>query len=131
MRSRQPVGSDLFISLALSLLLGTSPASHAAGDPKRGAATFAQECALCHSVQEGRNKLGPSLFGVVGRKAGSIADYIYSAPMKQSNFVWSPDKIDTYIADPQQVVPGDKMKYHGLADEKDRADVIAYLSTLH
>jgi cytochrome c len=131
MRSRQSVGSYLFISLALTLLLAASPASHAAGDPKRGAATFAQECAVCHSTQEGKNKLGPSLFAVVGRKAGSIADYIYSAPMKRSDFVWSPDKIDAYIADPQQVVPGDKMKYHGLAGEKDRADVIAYLNTLH
>ena len=131
MRSRQSVVSDLFNSLAVILLLGTSPTSHAAGDPRRGAATFAQECAVCHSAQEGRNKVGPSLFAVVGRKAGSIADYIYSAPMKRSDFVWSPDKIDAYIADPQQVVPGDKMKYHGLADAQDRADVIAYLNTLH
>ena len=131
MRSRQPVRSGLFISLTLTALLGVSPASHAAGDPKRGADTFAQECAVCHSVQEGRNKMGPSLFAVVGRKAGSIEDFVYSAAMKQSTFTWSPDKIDAYIAHPQQLVPGDKMKYDGLANAQDRADLIAYLNTLH
>ena len=131
MRSRQSLPAVFFVSLTLAGLLGISPASHAAGDPKRGADTFAQECAVCHSVLEGHNKMGPSLFAVVGRKAGSIADYVYSAPMKQSDFAWSPDKLDAYIAHPEQVVPGDKMRYHGLADAKDRADVIAYLNTLH
>lgn len=119
-----------FISLAITALLLGSQASHAAGDPKRGADTFAQECAECHSVKEGKNKKGPSLFAVVGRKAGSIADFVYSEPMKLSAISWSPDKIDAYLAHPKQVVPGGKMKYDGLPDEKDRADVIAYLSTL-
>ena len=131
MRSRQSAGSCLFFSMAFAALLGVGRASHAAGDPKRGADTFAQECAVCHSVQAGHNKMGPSLFAVVGRRAGSIADYVYSPPMKQSGFVWSPAKIDAYIAHPEQVVPGDKMRYHGLADAQDRADVVAYLNTLH
>jgi cytochrome c len=119
-----------FLSLAATALLLGSQITHAAGDPKRGADTFAQECAECHSVKEGKNKKGPTLFAVVGRKAGSIADFVYSEPMKLSAFNWSPDKIDAYLAHPKLVVPGGKMKYDGLADEKDRSDVIAYLGTL-
>ncbi|HWR78403.1 MAG TPA: c-type cytochrome [Thiobacillus sp.] len=129
MQSRQSVRSGLFIALTLTALL-VSHASHAAGDPKRGADTFAQECAECHSVKEGKNKKGPSLFAVVGRKAGSMSDFLYSEPMKQSVISWSPDKLDAYIAHPKQLVPGGKMKYDGLAEEKDRADLIAYLNTL-
>jgi len=129
MHGRQSIWKGL-ISLAITgLLLGNST-SHAAGDPKLGADMFAQECSECHSVKEGKNKKGPSLFAVVGRKAGSIADFVYSEPMKQSAISWSADKIDTYIAHPRQVVPGGKMKYDGLEEEKNRADVIAYLSTL-
>ena len=129
MPSRAAIRSGLFLSLAIAALLG-SQASQAAGDPRRGADTFAQECAECHSVKEGKNKKGPSLFAVVGRRAGSIADFVYSEPMKQSAFNWTSDRIDAYIAHPKQVVPGGKMKYDGLADEKDRADLIAYLGTL-
>jgi cytochrome c len=118
------------ISLAISGLLFASSTSHAAGDTKRGADVFAQECADCHSVKEGKNKKGPSLFAIVGRKSGSITDFVYSDAMKQSAIDWSPEKIDAYIAHPKQLVPGNKMKYEGLDDEKDRTDVISYLSTL-
>ena len=130
MHSRHSIQGRALSLMIAALMLG-SQASHAAGDPKRGADTFAQECAECHSVKEGRNKKGPSLFDVVGRKAGSIADFVYSEPMKLTAFNWSPDKLDAYLAHPKQIVPNGKMKYDGLPDEKDRADIIAYLSSLH
>lgn len=104
---------------------------HAAGDATHGADVFAEECAECHSPKEGKNKKGPSLFGVVGRKAGTVADFVYSDAMAQSGITWAPEKIDAYITAPKKVVPGGKMKYDGLDSAKDRADVIAYLASLH
>ena len=118
------------ISLTFTALLLGSQSSHAAGDPKRGADTFAQDCAVCHSVMQGKNKMGPSLFAIVGRKAGSVADFVYSEAMKQSDIIWTSDKLDAYIAKPKLLVPGDKMSFSGIAEEKEREDLIAYLNTL-
>ncbi|MGA9165662.1 MAG: c-type cytochrome [Thiobacillus sp.] len=113
-----------------ALLLG-SQASHAAGDPKRGAGEFAQDCAVCHSAIAGKNKVGPSLFAVVGRKAGSMTDFAYSEAMKQSAIEWAPEKLDAFITNPKQLVPGNKMPFGGISEEKEREDIIAYLNTLH
>ena len=98
------------------------------GDATKGNDVFDQECSDCHSVKQGKNKKGPSLFGVVGRNSASIADFAYSDPMRALNTVWSVEKIDEYITKPKQVVPGGKMKYDGLADAQARADVNAYLA---
>lgn len=106
------------------------PASWAQGNPKKGADTFAEECGDCHSAS-GKNKKGPSLIGLNGRLAGSVAEYSgYSDAMKQSGITWTPEKIDAYIAQPKKVVSGGKMKYDGLSDAKARADVIAYVLSL-
>lgn len=107
------------------------PAAAAGGDAKKGADTFAEECGDCHSVAPGKNKKGPTLFGVVGRPAGSVAGFAdYSEAMKQSGTPWTVERIDAYLAQPRKVVPGGKMKYDGLPDAQARADVIAYLLTL-
>ena len=105
--------------------------SHAAGDATHGADVFAQECAECHSPKEGKNKKGPSLFGVVGRKAGTVADFVYSDAMLRSGITGAPEQSDAYLANPKKTVPGGKMKYDGLDSAKDRADLNAYLATLH
>ncbi|HET8705418.1 MAG TPA: c-type cytochrome [Pseudomonadales bacterium] len=94
-----------------------------------GADVFDEECAECHSLKEGKNKKGPSLFAVVGRNAGGIADYNYSDALKAGGFAWSAEKIDAYITHPKAAVPGGKMKYDGLNDEKARADLLAFLAT--
>ena len=115
-------------ALASLIYVGTVQAEPA-GDPSAGSDVFATECSDCHSVRQGKNKKGPSLFGVVGRKSGSIADFKYSDGMRALNIVWTPEKIDAYITKPKAVVPDGKMKYDGLANAKARADVLAFLAT--
>ena len=119
-----------YLLLATALTTAALPVvqAHAAGDAAKGSTVFNEECADCHSIKEGKNKKGPSLFGVVGRASGSNADFNYSAAMKASGLIWSPDRIDAYIHDPKAVVPGGKMKYDGLPEAQARADLIAYLA---
>lgn len=117
-------------ALALVLALLCAPMAWAQGNPKKGADTFAEECGDCHSAQ-GKNKKGPSLIGVNGRKAGTVADYAgYSDAMKDSGIVWSAEKLDAYITQPKKLVSGGKMKYDGLSDAKSRADVIAFVLSM-
>ena|SRR5689334_2309051 len=78
-------------------------------------------CRTCHLVREGDNRLGPNLYKIVGRKAGSLPDYAFSNAMKQADFVWDEEKLDHFIAKPDEVVPGNNMKpYGGLASSDDR-----------
>jgi cytochrome c len=102
-----------------------------AADVASGQLAFNNACRTCHSVKEGDNRLGPNLFKVVGRKAGSLPNYGYSAAMKNADFVWDKGKLDQFIADPDAVVRGNKMKpYGGLASAETRAKVIAYLESV-
>jgi cytochrome c len=119
---------------ATTLLLGclvTTPSARA-GDASAGSSVFKTECSECHAVKEGRNKKGPSLFNIVGRKAGSISDYSYSDALKQAQWVWTAEKLHSYLSQPaKQANPGTKMKYEGLDDAKQLDDLITYLDTLH
>ena len=103
--------------------------ARADGDLARGEARF-QECAACHKLDAGSNGLGPSLHGVFDRKAGELSDFRYSPALKRSGIVWSPQTLDTYLADPQALVPGNRMPYAGMKDPQDRVDLIAYLSKM-
>jgi len=122
----------LSLALAAALqLAGTAPAM-ASGNATAGADVFDQECSDCHSIKPGKNKKGPTLAGIPGRKAASIADFTgYSDALKASAVTWTPDNINAYVKAPKGLVPGGKMKYDGLADDKARADLLAYLATLH
>ena len=80
-------------------------------------------------MREGDNRLGPNLNKVVGRKAGSISGYNYSSAMKETDFVWDEAKLDRFIANPDEVVPGHNMKpYGGLASKEERTKIIAFLA---
>jgi len=101
-----------------------------AADVNAGKGVFTR-CAACHTVNKGGvNGLGPNLFDIVGRKAGSQPDFGYSDAMKKARFAWTPQKLDAYIAHPAAVVPGNRMAFAGIPNAKDRADLIAYLATL-
>jgi cytochrome c len=112
----------------LSLPFGLDQASQAAEDVS-GQLAFNNTCRTCHLVREGDNRLGPNLHKVVGRKAGSLPDYAFSSAMKEAGFVWDEEKLDRFIANPDEVVPGNNMKpYGGLASSEDRKKIIAFLA---
>jgi cytochrome c len=116
---------------AAALALAWSPAA-LAGDLADGQALFAKTCANCHSVEAGVNKVGPSLFDVVGRPIASIQGYDYSPKMREvaSEWkVWDEPHLNTYLTNPRQVLHGVRM-FFAVPDAKDRAAVIAYLNTL-
>jgi cytochrome c len=106
---------------------GTKLASFT-GDAAKGKTIFVQ-CQACHSIEEGKNMIGPSLAGVVGRHSGIIPGFAYSAANKNSGIVWTPEKLFQYLQAPQRVIPGTKMTFAGLPQAQDRADVIAFLKT--
>jgi cytochrome c len=87
-------------------------------------------CSACHSV-EGANGLGPHLNGVIGRKAGSVPGFDYSPAMKRADIVWNAQTLEMFLANPQQEVPGNRMPFSGLPDATARADIAAYLATVH
>jgi cytochrome c len=100
-------------------------------DPAAGRAVFQTNCAICHTIQPNRSLIGPSLYGVVNRPAGQMAGFHYSEANKHSGLVWDPATLDRYLAAPRQVVPGTLMTFPGLKDPSQRAEVIAFLETLH
>jgi cytochrome c len=115
----------------LTLFVGVRPVAGHAADPAAGEALFKTQCGICHSPVTGKNMVGPSLFGIVGRKSGSVDGFRYSAANRAADITWSAEELDKYLTSPRDVVPGTIMTYAGLKDDTKRADLIAYLETLH
>jgi cytochrome c len=93
--------------------------------------TLAKQCAICHNFQEGQGpKVGPDLYDVVGRKIASVAGFNYSSALKAVSGNWTFDELNKWLTDPRGMVPGTAMTFAGLPNEKQRADIIAYLDTL-
>jgi cytochrome c len=107
------------------------PVPAAAQDADAGRHVFQSRCGICHTAQPGRNLVGPSLFGVVGRPSGHAPGFHYSTANLSSGLTWDPATLDRYLTAPRQVVPGTLMTFPGIKDAQTRADVIAYLATLH
>ena len=115
------------LTLALMLNLGSA---HAAGDAEAGGKLFAKTCGGCHSIGEGaRGGFGPELNGIIGRPAGTTADYQYSDAMKNSGVVWTRDKLAAYIEAPKKVVSGTRMIFWGISDPEKIDNILAYLET--
>ena len=118
----------LSISAGLALL---TPAVARAQDAEVGQGLFKRDCGVCHSPLAGKNGVGPSLSGIVGRPAGTVAGFRYTEANKNSGLTWDVATLDRYLVAPRTVVPGTTMTYVGQKDDGKRRDLIAYLETLH
>ena len=117
-----------FVLACITFLIVFSASSSVSQDADAGQLLFNNACRTCHSMKEGDNRLGPNLYKVVGRKAGSLPNYGYSSAMRSADFVWDKATLDRFIANPDEVVPGNNMKpYSGLASTDNRKKVIAFL----
>lgn len=100
------------------------------GDADRGSLIYKDACSQCHQLNPGHNKKGPQLMNVYGAPAAILKDYDYSEALRTSNWVWDAKTLDSYIADAPKALPNSKMLSDPMPDAQERADVIAYLSTL-
>ena len=111
----------------LTALLLASPVLAADGDPKAGETVF-KKCTACHTLAKPpKNGIGPSLVGVMGRKAGMAEGFKYSDAMKNSTVVWDEGTLDAYLKDPKGFIPNNKMVLAAMSKPEERANVIAYL----
>lgn len=117
-------GFSLVVGIVLAVGSGGAWADerHEAGEK-----IFKSKCSACHTVDAGKNRVGPSLHGVAGRTAASIAGFKYSESMKDAKIVWSDDKLDAYLENPKKLVPKGTMVFTGLKKKEERDNVIAYL----
>jgi cytochrome c len=125
----------LIVTLSACILSSHSALSQQPASQGKEAASdqqaFNNACRTCHTIKEGDNRQGPNLYRIMGRKAGSLPDYSYSSAMKGADFVWDEQKLERFIASPDEVVPGNNMKpYSGLASADDRTKIIAYLRSV-
>lgn len=132
MKMLRNLKSRLRIAAATAaILLGLAPASAQIGDADRGAEVYNKQCKSCHMLgEDARNRVGPHLNGLFGRKAASIEGYRYSKDMQRAGadgLVWQAEQLDVYVTKPQALVTGTRMSFRGIKDSEKRADLIAFL----
>jgi cytochrome c len=111
----------------IAVLMALAGPAGAVGDPAAGEKAYKAKCSACHSIADDKNKIGPTLKGVYDRKAGEVANFKYSDAMKASGVVWNEANIAAYLKDPKGFVAGNKMTFVGIKDDKQIADIIAYI----
>ena len=125
----RPSAGSFAIALALALALAPNLASASVQQVESGRRLF-QRCVGCHAVGPGAaNIYGPQLNGILGRKAGSVPGYAYSAAMKRSNVVWNERTLVAFVRDSDKVVPGNKMRFFNFLSEQQVGEIVAYLAT--
>ena len=120
------------LALTAALLLAGSALPALAQDAPPGQRVFRTQCGACHSLEAGKNGVGPSLHGIVGRPMGSIAGFRYSANIRaeaEKNTAWTEETLRTYIANPKSVLPTGTMPYAGLRNQQQLDDLVAFLKT--
>lgn len=129
LRNLAPALAVLTVAGHVAPMMAAGPRSAvpAGGDPARGAAYYETRCAACHSLD--RNRVGPRHRGVLGRRAGSVADYGYSTSLRSSTLVWTAENLDAWLTDPGALVPGQRMGFR-VNRAQDRRDIIAYLQKI-
>ena len=125
------VRQRFLVGCAGAVVLAATPGfAAAAGDPVQGAQAF-RNCVACHSIETGQNMTGPSLAGVLGRKAGSLESFHrYSDALKRSGLVWNEQTLDGWMANPAAFIPGNDMKFQGIPDAPTRSNLVAYLKAV-
>jgi cytochrome c len=122
------INTPRILLAAAALALAAMPAI--AQDNNAGQLLFNNACRTCHTLRQGDNRLGPNLHGIIGRKAGSVANFPYSEAMKSSDIVWDDSALLRFIEDPEAVVSGNGMKpYTGVRSAEDRAKIVAFLKS--
>ncbi len=113
----------------MSAAFADLPAPYTDADYARGKRTF-KLCQACHTLTEGGpNLVGPNLYGIFGRQIGSVDGFNYSSAVADADFVWTPEKLEEWLASPRDFLPGNKMAFAGVRKEPDRHAVIAYIMT--
>ena len=114
-------------------VMGLALAPAAQAQNAEAGRTVYNQCRACHTIDAGgRNGVGPNLHAVVGRRAGAVEGFRYSAPMRtaaEGGLTWTPENLDRYLTNPKDLVPGGSMAFAGLRNEQQRKDLIAWLAT--
>ena len=122
------IGSGIALGAAITLATGAPAAENPPAVRPRPTAFL--PCAACHSVEPGRNGIGPSLAGIAGRPAATLRGFDYSPALRNAGLTWNAVTLDTWLTSPQRAVPGTRMPFTGIADPTRRKQVVDYLMSL-
>ncbi|MBE3024969.1 cytochrome c family protein [Janthinobacterium sp. BJB1] len=127
-RRFSPLAAAALLLAPAAMVNAAAPAA-LKGNAEAGKAAF-RKCASCHQVgPAARGGFGPKLTGVIGRKAGATTDYKYSAAMKNANLVWTEQNLASFLQAPSDFIPGNNMRFWGIGNAQQVADLLAYLRT--